>query len=131
MRLGLCSNRTCWALSIFYALVQYKIEFLAGNFVCWIPWISEIPRFSAPNSFLTALACKNKFLDLRSWLTCENSWATKLVSYWSTLLLWERCANHYIKPGELLNFLQWESCFGLQKNDEKVKKNARNCNLLG
>ena len=88
-------------------LVQYQIEFVAENFVCWTPWISDIQRFSAPS-----LAFKNKFLDLCSWLTCENSWATKIVSYWSTLLFWERCANHDIKPGELFNFLQLESCFG-------------------
>ena len=81
MRLGLCLTGRVEHFQHSIPLVHYKIEFLAENFVCWTPWISEIQRFSARNSFLTALVCKNKFVDLRSWLTCENSRATKLVSY--------------------------------------------------
>ena len=119
MRLGLCSNRTCWALPTFHTPLVQNFSFCTE--LCPLETLkfidSEIKCFLQFHQ--SWVAYKNKFL---LWLT----WATNLASYWSTLIFWERCAYyHDIKPGELFIFADGELFWVVKKNEEE-KKNARN-----
>ena len=109
MRLGLCSNRTCWALPTFHTPLVQNFSFCTE--LCLLETLNFID--SEIKCFLqfhhSWLAYKNKFL---LWLT----WATNLASYWSTLMFWERCAYYDdIKPGELFIFADGELFWVVKK----------------